>query len=285
MLNKNDIIIDVSGWQSSDLRGLLDSAGTNKTFIKATEGQSYVNQSSYNQYNTSDCYGFYHFARFGGNVGLAEVEAQHFINTAKSIGNATFAILDYEDDASGSVQANTSACLRFMDLTAQAGYKPLIYSYRPYFDTYLDINTIVQHYPESVWVAGYATMGPCYEADFNWLPHVTNPVIWQFTSNYKGMNIDASIVLQDLNSNNTLMEESMNFTFHIVNDGAWEPNTIYYYNSNTNEIRAVHNTEELKYIRFTYHDIFGKDLAHYDWNTDAPVYARVFGTLRPKRID
>ena len=75
---------------------------------------------------------------------------------------------------------------------------------------------------------------------------------------------------------------AMSFMFHITGDpGHWEPNTMYFYNGDINEIQPVHNMEELKYMRSCCKETTGRDLKTYDWNNMAPVYVRVFGTLQP----
>ena len=75
---------------------------------------------------------------------------------------------------------------------------------------------------------------------------------------------------------------AMSFMFHITGDaGHWEPNTMYFYNGDINEIQPVHNMEELNYMRSCWKETTGRDLKTYDWNNMAPVYVRVFGTLQP----
>ena len=75
--------------------------------------------------------------------------------------------------------------------------------------------------------------------------------------------------------------ETMDFTFMIGGEQAWNARTIYYYNGAVNEVQPIHNMEELKYLRAIYQDTHGRSLKHYEWNTSAPVYHRIFGVLRP----
>ena len=75
---------------------------------------------------------------------------------------------------------------------------------------------------------------------------------------------------------------AMSFMFNIKGDpGNWEPNTMYFYNGDINEIQPVHNTEELKYMYAIWKECTGRDLKAYGWTNRAPVYVRVFGTLQP----
>lgn len=80
--------------------------------------------------------------------------------------------------------------------------------------------------------------------------------------------------------------ETMDFTFMISGDAGWNAQTIWYYNGAINEIQPLHNLEELKYLRAIYNDTHGgRDLKHYEWNTQAPVYVRIFGALKPSTED
>lgn len=79
--------------------------------------------------------------------------------------------------------------------------------------------------------------------------------------------------------------ETMDFTFMIGGEAAWNSRTIYYYNGAVNEVQPIHNMEELKYLRAIYQDTHGRSLKHYEWNTSAPVYNRIFGVVRPTTRD
>lgn len=81
---------------------------------------------------------------------------------------------------------------------------------------------------------------------------------------------------------------SMHFTFRIEGRDpgqaylqGWDPNKVYYYNGERNEVAYVHNEEELKYLRTVYKESRGRELTHYVWTTNAPVFIRIFGVVRP----
>lgn len=61
----------------------------------------------------------------------------------------------------------------------------------------------------------------------------------------------------------------------------WDPRKVYYYNGDVNEIAYIHNEDELGFLRQTYKETRGQDLKHYVWNTQAPVFIRIFGALKP----
>lgn len=61
----------------------------------------------------------------------------------------------------------------------------------------------------------------------------------------------------------------------------WHPDKIYYYNGDRNEIIYVGHPEELKYLRSIYNDVYGRELKHYTWNVNVPVFIRIFGVLQP----
>ena len=71
-MEKGDYFIDVSAYQPGDLTGICQASGTNNTVIKVTEGVGWVSPVAAQQTNTSNCIGYYHFARFGGDVATAQ---------------------------------------------------------------------------------------------------------------------------------------------------------------------------------------------------------------------
>ena len=129
-MEKGDYFIDVSAYQPGDLTGICQASGTNNTVIKVTEGVGWVSPVAAQQTNTSNCIGYYHFARFGGDVATAQAEANYFISNLPS--HPRFLVCDYEDGASGDKQANTNAVLAFMDVCKSEGFEPIYYSYKPY---------------------------------------------------------------------------------------------------------------------------------------------------------
>ena len=68
ILNKDAIVLDVASYQQENLQSTTSQAGTSNTFVKATEGTGYKNPKMTGQSNSSDVKGYYHFARFGGNI-------------------------------------------------------------------------------------------------------------------------------------------------------------------------------------------------------------------------
>ena len=144
-MKKNDLFIDVSSHNGYDITGILEDMGTQNTIIKVSESTNYLNPCLSAQAEQSTPVGFYHFAWFGGDVEEAEREAKYFLdNVPKKV---KYLCLDYEDHASGDKQANTNACIRFMELLKENGYEPIYYSYKPftlnniYYEQILQIRT------------------------------------------------------------------------------------------------------------------------------------------------
>lgn len=194
-MKKNDYFIDVSSYQSADLTAICQAAGTRKTVIKVSEGTGYLSPNRLMQAQTSEPVGYYHFARFGGNVSQAVAEANYFLANVPT--KVPYLVCDYEDDASTSKQANTNAVLTFMDKCAQAGYKPIYYSYKPYTLANVDHTQILAKYPNSLWIAAYpnynVTPTPVWEV----FPSMDGIRWWQFTSTGIAGGLDKNIVLLD----------------------------------------------------------------------------------------
>lgn len=188
-MKKNDLFIDVSSHNGYNIQGIMEQMGTTNTIIKISESTTYINPCAQDQANQSNPVGFYHFAWFGGDVEEAEREARYFINNVFQ--SVKYLVLDYEDHASGDKQANTNACLRFMELIEQAGYTPIYYSYKPFTLNNVYYEQIIERFPNSLWVAGYGLNDG--QADFEYFPSMDGIRWWQYSSNP----FDKNIVLLD----------------------------------------------------------------------------------------
>lgn len=194
-MKKNDYFIDVSSYQSADLTAICQAAGTRKTIIKVSEGTGYLSPNRFKQTETSEPVGYYHFARFGGNVSQAIAEANYFL--ANIPAKVSYLVCDYEDGASTSKQANTDAILAFMDKCAQAGYKPIYYSYKPYTLANVDYHQILAKYPNSLWIAAYPNYNVTPDPVWDIFPSMDGIRWWQFTSTGIAGGLDKNVVLLD----------------------------------------------------------------------------------------
>lgn len=194
-MKKNDYFIDVSSYQSADLTAICQAAGTRKTIIKVSEGTGYLSPNRFKQTETSEPVGYYHFARFGGNVSQAVAEANYFL--ANIPAKVPYLVCDYEDGASTSKQANTAAILAFMDKCSQAGYKPIYYSYKPYTLANVDYHQILAKYPNSLWIAAYPNYNVTPDPIWDIFPSMDGIRWWQFTSTGIAGGLDKNVVLLD----------------------------------------------------------------------------------------
>lgn len=188
-MKKNDLFIDVSSHQGADISGILADMGTDNTIIKVSESTSYINPHLSAQVEQSNPIGFYHFAWFGGDVDEAEREARYFLDNVPT--KVQYLVLDYEDHASDNTQANTDACLRFMQIIADAGYTPIYYSYKPFTLNNVGYQQILAQFPNSLWIAGYGLNDGT--ANFEYFPSMDGIRWWQYSSNP----FDKNIVLLD----------------------------------------------------------------------------------------
>ena len=194
-MKKNDYFIDVSSYQPADLNNICAQAGTRKTIIKVSEGTGYLSPNRVTQTQTSEPIGYYHFARFSGNVNQAVAEADFFISNLPA--KVPYLVCDYEDGASGNKQANTNAVLAFMDRCAQAGYKPIYYSYKPYTLKNIDYQQIIAKYPNSLWIAAYPNYNVTPDPVWSIFPSMDGIRWWQFTSTGIAGGLDKNVVLLD----------------------------------------------------------------------------------------
>ena len=217
MVKKNDLFIDVSSHNGYDITGILEQMGTTNTVVKISESTTYLNPCRHAQVEQSTPIGFYHFARFGGDVAEAEREAQFFLDNVPQ--QVQYLVLDYEDDPSGDAQANTNACLRFMQMIADAGYKPIYYSYKPFTLENVDYQQILAQFPNSLWVAGYGLNDGT--ANFEYFPSMDGIRWWQYSSNPFDKNI---VLLDDEKEDNISNENTLKSLTTVANEviqGLW----------------------------------------------------------------
>nr|DAJ32657.1 MAG TPA: hypothetical protein [Caudoviricetes sp.] len=188
-MKKNDLFIDVSSHNGYDITGILRDMGTQNTIIKISESTSYINPCLSAQVEQSNPIGFYHFAWFGGDSNEAEREARYFLDNVPQ--KVKYLCLDYEDHASGDKQANTDACIRFMEILKENGYEPIYYSYKPFTLNNIYYEQILEKFPNSLWIAGYGLNDG--NADFEYFPSMEGIRWWQYSSNP----FDKNIVLLD----------------------------------------------------------------------------------------
>ena len=199
-MKKNDLFIDVSSHNGYDITGILSDMGTQNTIIKISESTSYINPCLSAQVEQSTPVGFYHFAWFGGDLDEAEREARYFLNNVPQ--KVKYLCLDYEDHASGDKQANTDACIRFMEILKENGYEPIYYSYKPFTLNNIYYDQILAKFPNSLWIAGYGLNDG--HADFEYFPSMDGIRWWQYSSNP----FDKNIVLLDDDEEDILISKN-----------------------------------------------------------------------------
>ena len=199
-MKKNDLFIDVSSHNGYDITAILSDMGTQNTIIKISESTSYINPCLSAQVEQSTPVGFYHFAWFGGDIEEAEREARYFLNNVPQ--KVKYLCLDYEDHASGDKQANTDACIRFMEILKENGYEPIYYSYKPFTLDNIDYQQILAKFPNSLWIAGYGLNDG--NADFEYFPSMDGIRWWQYSSNP----FDKNIVLLDDDEEDILISKN-----------------------------------------------------------------------------
>ena len=201
--------VDVSSFQGTDLAKYAN-LGAKYAFVKVSEGLDYRNPKAQAQINSAKDNGMmvsgYHYARFSANSGVAVQEGHYAVNSAVAVGlpKGSYLACDWET-GSGNVtnqgyDASANAILAFLDVIVAAGYKPLLYSGKSLLTNNLNVKTITAKYGTCLWVASYKTMNRQDTADFGYFPSMDNIAIWQFSSNWYGLDVDANITLIDLKS-------------------------------------------------------------------------------------
>lgn len=202
--------VDVASYQSTDLSKNAKS-GAQFAIVKVSEGTSYQNPNAKGQIASAKANNMmpmaYHFATFGANKSAAVSEAQYAVSSAKKFGlpAGSYIACDWEtgsgNNVNGGKSASSAAILAFMDKISASGYKPLLYSGAYLLRNNVNTATILKKYPDSLWVASYATTGRIDEPNFNYFPSMDGVAIWQFTDNWRGQSVDGNISLLPLSYN------------------------------------------------------------------------------------
>ena len=204
--------VDVASYQSTDMAA-YHKAGASFAIVKLTEGVDYLNPKAAKQVDSSRANHLYthayHFARFGSSVSRAKKEAAYFIKQAKKfdISQKRMLWLDWESGSgnvvTGPKASNTAAILAFMNAIKSAGWRPGLYSGASLMRTAIDTKQVIKKFGTCLWVASYPTMSAISTADFGYFPSMDGVAIWQFTRNWKGLDVDGNVAVAEINSTAT----------------------------------------------------------------------------------
>ena len=198
--------VDVSSYQDTNV---ANYSGAKFAIVKVSEGLDYRNPKAQSQISTAKANGMlpmaYHYGRFSSNSNVAVQEGNYAVNSAKAVGlNAgSYLALDYEqgsgNETGGDAGTNTTAILAFLDTIVSSGYKPLLYSGKEILTKRVDVKQVTDKYGTCLWIASYEYKSGIRldSPDFEWFPSMDNVAIWQFTDNWRGLNIDGNISLID----------------------------------------------------------------------------------------
>lgn len=207
--------VDVSSYQDTNV---ANYSGAKFAIVKVSEGLDYRNPKAQSQISTAKANGMlpmaYHYGRFSSNSNVAVQEGNYAVNSAKAVGLnvGSYLALDYEqgsgNETGGDAGANTTAILAFLDTIVSAGYQPLLYSGAALLKSKIDTGKVLAKYPNCLWVASYPVSGATSESNFIYFPSMDGVAIWQFTDNWRGLNVDGNISLIDLKTDGKPVAQS-----------------------------------------------------------------------------
>ena len=198
--------VDVAKYQPEALDS-YKQAGASGAIIQLTVGNSIVAPKAQAQVNSARQLGMtvqgYHYACFGHSISQAKAEANFTSKRAKQLGiGVLYCDWESEDnDTLGSAVQNTDAIIAFMQTVKDNGITPGLYSSASFMrglNNKIGVYPIIQRFGSCIWVASYPTMNAVSDADMNWFPSMDGVCAWQFTSNWKGLNVDCSKILINL---------------------------------------------------------------------------------------
>ena len=197
-------VLDVSGYQPQaqyySFWQKWKARGVHGAIVKLSESTYYRNPYGAGQLAAAKHEGMqisgYHFSRFVGNASQAVAEANYAIATANTmrLPHGSKLVLDYEE-AKGYRSSNTQAAIAFLNTVKSAGFTPVFYSYSG-MATLWDFEEIHRQTGAMLWIAAYPTMAGVTYPNYNYFPGISNFIgAWQFSDNFYGEHIDASVDL------------------------------------------------------------------------------------------
>lgn len=94
---------------------------------------------------------------------------------------------------------NTDAIQHACDRIRQAGYTPMVYGYKNYLTSHVNLQYLAQH--QQLWLAEYPDYNVTRRPNYNWFPSFDNVGIFQFTSTYVAGGLDGDVDLTGVTDN------------------------------------------------------------------------------------
>ncbi|WP_404650467.1 LysM peptidoglycan-binding domain-containing protein [Lacticaseibacillus paracasei] len=121
------------------------------------------------------------------NTNLAKQVLDHFLPEVQTPKGSIVA-LDYE---AGST--NTATLLWALDYIRDAGYTPMLYGYKSFLMSHIDLSQIASRY--QLWLAEYPDYNVTTVPNYGYFPSFDNVGIFQFTSTYRAGGLDGNVDL------------------------------------------------------------------------------------------
>lgn len=98
-----------------------------------------------------------------------------------------------------SGQQSTSTVDYALNRIKQAGYTPVLYGYKGYLQSHIDLASLAKKYP--LWLAEYPDYNVTTKPNYNFFPSFDNIGIFQFTSTYVAGGLDGDVDLTGITDN------------------------------------------------------------------------------------
>lgn len=98
-----------------------------------------------------------------------------------------------------SGQQNTAVVDYALNRIKQAGYTPVLYGYKGYLQSHVDLASLAEKYP--LWLAAYPDYNVTTKPNYSFFPSYGNVGIYQFTSTYVAGGLDGDVDLTGITDN------------------------------------------------------------------------------------
>ncbi|MFT9412338.1 LysM peptidoglycan-binding domain-containing protein [Liquorilactobacillus hordei] len=199
------VLANDQGADNSKYQGytFVQGQGSDKFGISQVGGiynSSLVTQATYNtQVSTGIAQGLrmhtYIWLSDGSNQSQTKTGLDYFLPKIQTPKGSIVAI-DYESGATGDTEANTANIQYAMERIKEAGYTPMLYTYKPYMLSHVNLEEVAKSFGDRfVWIAGYPHSYVTTTPDYSGFPSMNYVAIWQFTNYYKAGGLDGNVDL------------------------------------------------------------------------------------------
>ena len=166
----------------------------------------------------------YIYLETGSNQAQTKAALDYYLPKIQTPKKSILAI-DYESGASGDKAANTANLEYAFKRVKEAGYTPMLYTYKPYLIANVNYDSFFDKHPNSLWIAAYASMNVTTTPNFAYFPSFRDIGAWQYTSMARPEGLDHNVDLLGVTYNGYTKNDNPKTKTPAIEEGKKADNT------------------------------------------------------------